>query len=175
MIAGGMVSIPMNARTQRLGHTMSSGIPETRFKIITDSLRIPVIPTPTHGIISLRITLNCNPHSRFPRTGGNLEGVNQIYNQRPGTSDFPQWIYNMSGVEPAYAGLVPTNEWHWQYISPSEIVNPIGSNWILPWILLIGTLVLIGIGLFLIVRTHGKDLVDRKPEEIISDDVGGDK
>ena len=119
--------------------------------------------------------LELQPTFAVPPNWWNLEGVNQIYNQRPGTSDFPQWIYNMSGVEPAYAGLVPTNEWHWQYISPSEIVNPIGSNWILPWILLIGTLVLIGIGLFLIVRTHGKDLVDRKPEEIISDDVGGDK
>jgi hypothetical protein len=75
------------------------------------------------------------------------EGKNQIFGLKPGDSGFPQWIVDLSGVEPAYRHLIPANEWHWKLQEITAPPNPIGEK---PWVIgvlsgVIGVVAILGI------------------------------
>jgi hypothetical protein len=61
------------------------------------------------------------PVFAIPKGWDQTEAKQQIYGLKPGDAEFPQWIVDMSGVEPQYRHLIPENEWYWKY-------NPIKGN-----------------------------------------------
>ena len=77
--------------------------------------------------------LETYPIFAIPKGWKDTEAKQQIFGLKPGDPDFPQWIVDMSGVEPEYRSLIPENEWYWNYNQITSQPNMFMQNPAIFW------------------------------------------
>jgi hypothetical protein len=77
--------------------------------------------------------LDVDPWFAAPKKWADYEKKQQIIGLKPGDADFPQWIVDLSGVEPEYQHLIPENEWHWKFKEITADPNWFTQNPLFLW------------------------------------------